>query len=269
MSQWAAFPTFPLDLSADFVADLERGTAVIPDATPVLVSHDIDSPEGLQNLVRDFLPLEEAAGARSANYIVPCAWPVDDDAVKEVIARGHEVGVHGTDHSNRTPFLDTPARRERLDRGRAFGERYGAIGYRAPSLLRTRALLQDLATRYRYDSSIPTSGGLFPIPNNGCASARPYRLGELVEIPVSMPRDGSLRFLGYSARQILRLWIDCAERIAAARGVVVLLTHCEARFSGNSAMLGAYQGFLAHVAASTKFKFAMPRDILSDEAHVH
>ena len=55
--------------------------------TPVLLTHDIDSPEGLRNLHRMFLPLEEAVGARSANYIVPCAWPVDDAVVQDLLAR--------------------------------------------------------------------------------------------------------------------------------------------------------------------------------------
>ena len=262
MSQWASFPMFPLDLSADFLADLECPVNRGPETTPVLVSHDIDSAEGLRNLVQHFLPLEEKAGARSSNYIVPCAWPIDAALVNEVRTRGHEVGVHGTDHSNRTPFADPEERRERLDRGRAFAERYGATGYRAPSLLRTRALLHDLASRYRYDSSIPTSGGLFPVPNNGCASARPFRIGVLAEVPVSLPRDGSLRFLGYTPRQIVRLWIDCAARIADSGGVVVLLTHCERRFSGNTAMLSAYHEFLEAVAASPRFRFKMPADVL-------
>ena len=270
MHQWAAFPTFPLDLSADFLADLAVASRDRTPWTPVLVSHDIDSPDGLRNLIDMFLPAEEAVGARSSNYIVPCAWPVDDGLVTEARDRGHEIGVHGTDHSNRTPFLDAHERRTRLDRGRAFGDRYGAIGYRAPSLLRTRALLDDLASRYRYDSSIPTSGGLFPVPNNGCASARPYRIGDLTEIPVSMPRDGSLRFLGYGPRDIVRMWVDCAERIADAGGVVVLLTHCERRFSGNGPMLAAYREFLAHVAATPRLRFATPADVLASEgASVH
>ena len=263
IDQWAAFPAFPLDLSTDFVADLARHSTMRADRTPVLVSHDIDSPEGLRNLVEMFLPLEEAVGARSSNYIVPCAWQVDDSLVANVRARGHEVGVHGTDHSNRTPFAGADERRERLDRGRRFGDRYEAIGYRAPSLLRTRALLADLESRYVYDSSIPTSGGLFPVPNNGCASARPFHIGSLLEIPVSMPRDGSLRFLGYGAGEIARMWRDCADAIASARGVVVLLTHCEARFSGNPPMLAAYRAFLEYVSATPQFRFSTPAELIA------
>jgi peptidoglycan/xylan/chitin deacetylase (PgdA/CDA1 family) len=259
-ARWAAFPSWPLDLSADFVADMtDAAPAAAPGAkTPVLLTHDIDSPEGLARLVSDFLPLEEPAGARSTSYVVPCAWPIDYALTDAVASRGHDLGVHGYDHSNRTAFAGAAERARRLDGASAFAERYRIAGYRAPSLLRTRALLRDLGPRYRYDSSIPTSGGLFPVPNNGCASARPFVTEGTIELPVSMPRDGSLRFLGYPPGEIAALWIACADAIAAARGVVVLLTHCERRFSGNAPMLAAYRTFLEYVAGSDRFAFSAP-----------
>jgi len=269
-AEWAQFPGWPLDLTTDLLSDL----AAVPrpalgDTTPVLVTHDIDSPEGLRSLVDAFLPLEEQMGARSANYIVPCAWPPDERALDDVRRRGHEIGVHGYDHSNRTPFAGERERRRRLDAARPFAERHGASGYRAPSLLRTRALLRDVSTRYGYDSSIPTSGGLFPVPNNGCASARPFVIEGVLEIPLTLPRDGSLRFLGYSAPEILQLWIACADTVARSGGVVVVLTHCEARFSGNPAMLDAYGRFLGHVReAPHRFAFSTPAQLANRLRHV-
>jgi peptidoglycan/xylan/chitin deacetylase (PgdA/CDA1 family) len=262
-ASWARFPGWPVDLSADFVADLAGAPGItFQGQTPLLLTHDIDSPEGLSNLVEMFLPIEEAAGVRSANYIVPCAWPPDPALLDDVLARGHEIGIHGYDHANRTPFAETHERRQRIADGRAFGNRYGAIGYRAPSLVRTAALLEDLAPHYRYDSSIPTSGGPFPVPNNGCASARPWKLGSLWEIPLSMPRDGSLRFLGHSPREIGRMWREAADLIANSGGVVVLLNHCEERFSGNPAMLDAYRGFIAWAQESGRFAFMRPADLI-------
>lgn len=261
--RWAAFPGWPVDLSADLLLDLSMPTAPRPRyIVPVVLTHDIDSPEGLRNLVDRFLPAEEAVGARSTSFIVPCGWKVDDGLVQAVISRGHDVGVHGYDHSNLTPFADEGERRRRLDAAKPFAEKYGAAGYRAPSLLRTRALVRDLARRYRYDSSIPTSGGLFPVPNNGCASARPFAIEGILELPLSMPRDGSLRFLGYSPDEIAALWIDCADLIARAEGIVMLLTHCERRFSGDARMFDAYRRFLEHVRTHPKrFVFERPTDI--------
>lgn len=265
VQHWAAFPDWPLDLSADALDDLRTDGDATFRRTPVVITHDIDSTEGLTNLVDRFLLLEESLGARSTNYIVPCAGPIDEGRLREVIARGHDIGVHGYDHSNRTPFATADERSRRLDAGRAFADRFGATGYRAPSLLRTRALLRDVGARFRYDSSIPTSGGLFPVPNNGCASARPFLIEDTTELPVSLPRDGMLRFLGYSPDQILGMWIECADRIARARGVVVLLTHCERRFSGTAAMLDAYRRFLEHVGAhADRFVFRRPDDALAE-----
>jgi peptidoglycan/xylan/chitin deacetylase (PgdA/CDA1 family) len=266
VDRWAAFPGWPIDLSADVLDDL-RATRTSHDAldcrAPVVLTHDIDSAEGLSNLVARFLPIEEEVGARSTSYIVPCAWRIDHGLAADVIARGHEIGVHGYDHSHTTPFAGAEERRRRLDGARSFAERYSAAGYRAPSLLRTRALLRDLGRLYRYDSSIPTAGGLFPTPNNGCATARPFLVENIVELPVSMPRDGALRFLGHAPGEIVRMWIDCADLIARSRGVVVLLTHCERRFSGAPAMLDTYRQFLEYVRdRPERFGFSSPRSVL-------
>jgi peptidoglycan/xylan/chitin deacetylase (PgdA/CDA1 family) len=262
-STWSRFPGWPIDLSADFTADLAGGGWTAFARTPVLLTHDIDSPEGLRNLVRLFLPLEERDGARSANYVVPCDWPVDHGLLGEIVQRGHEVGVHGYDHANRTPFAESSERRQRLAAGRAFGDRYQSAGYRAPSLLRTAPLLADLGSLYRYDSSIPTSGGAFPVPNNGCASARPWRLGQLWELPLTLPRDGSLRFLGHGPAAIGRLWAESARLAAKSGGIVCLLTHCEAGFSGNDAMLEVYRCFLEWVAGEPGFEFIRPIDLVA------
>jgi peptidoglycan/xylan/chitin deacetylase (PgdA/CDA1 family) len=261
--RWAEFPGWPLDLSADLLFDLSLPTQPYPvSPQTVILTHDIDSPEGLQNLVARFLTVEEAAGARSTSFIVPCGWPIDHGLTSEVIARGHEVGVHGYDHGNRTPFAADAERRRRIDAARSFAERHSCAGYRAPSLLRTRALLRDLGRRYRYDSSIPTSGGPFPVPNNGCASARPFAIQGILELPLSMPRDGSLRFLGYSPEEIARLWIECADLIARSGGVIVLLTHCEQRFSGSAPMFEAYRRFLDHVSSRPeRFVFERAADV--------
>lgn len=263
-ASWAAFPSWPLDLSADFYADISSTPTICCDPpTPVLLTHDIDSPEGLDNLVQLFLPIEEQAGACSANFIVPCAWPVDEGLVRETLRRGHEIGVHGFDHSNRTAFASSTDRRERLAAGCRFATRFDARGYRAPSLVRSRELLADLDGLYIYDSSIPTSGGPFPVGNNGCASARPWRIGGVWELPLSLPRDGSLRFLGHGPDEIASMWLKGADRICRAKGVVNLLTHCEFGFSGNKPMLAAYSRFLMTIAADARFAFVLPRQLVA------
>lgn len=266
-ASWADFPAWPLDLSADFLAGLggQRGPFAGKPA-PVLLSHDLDSEEGLDNALARFLPLEEAFGARSTNFLVPAAWRLDHGKLRELTGRGHGLGVHGFDHSNLTAYSEPETLRRRLAAGRELLRDYGVEGYRAPSLVRTPELLQGLRGLYRYDSSIPTSGGPFPVPDNGCASARPFvpdgRPDGLWEIPLSLPRDGSLLFLGHSPREILALWKRCAQAIAASGGVVVLLTHCERRMSGQPAMLAAYEAFLEHLAACPDYQWSSPGQVL-------
>jgi peptidoglycan/xylan/chitin deacetylase (PgdA/CDA1 family) len=261
-SRWATFPGWPIDLSADLVSDLSGPSPLAGQPTPVVLTHDLDSAEGLSNLVMKFLDVEEKAGARSTSFVVPHAWPIDHGRLTEVRERGHEVGVHGFDHGNRTSFVEDPDMTARVRSASDLVDRYGVTGYRSPSLLRTRRLLRALAGTYRYDSSIPTSGGPFPVPNNGCATARPFRVEGIAELPLSLPRDGSLGFLGYSPSRILETWVSCADIISRSGGVVVLLTHCEARFSGNPAMLEIYRSFLETVTASDRFAWATPASVL-------
>lgn len=258
---WSFFPRWPLDLSADILEDLASPRPA-PRQHLVVLSHDLDSREGLHNALRYFLPLEEAAGARSTNYVVPCGWPLDHSSLHDLVARGHELGVHGYDHANLSAILPPELCRERIEKAREALSAYPVAGFRAPSLIRTPQLLRTLASFFSYDSSIPTTGGLFPQPNNGCASARPFELEGITVLPLSMPRDGTLRFLGYAPDAILALWKTCATQIMASGGIVVLLTHCEARFSGNDEMLACYEAFLRWLVEQPGCAFVTAREAL-------
>ena len=264
-SAWAHFPGWPLDLSVDAWRDAACEQPRPERRTPVILTHDLDSPEGLDSFLEYFSSLEIAHGARSVCYIVPCKWSLNFTQLDTLTKFGHELGIHGFDHANRTPFLDRGQMDERIEAARHTLSAYPVKGYRAPSLLRTPALYSALVKHFAYDSSIPTSGGLYPCPNNGCASARPLRIRQLPVIPLSLPRDGSLRFLGYSPAFILKLWQTYSLRIAESGGIVVLLTHCEKRFSGNAAMLNVYQKFLAWVESNERLYFALPMQVLEND----
>jgi len=263
--QWASFPRWPLDLSADFLQDLATGMRP-PSKAIVVLTHDLDSAEGLRNALDLFFPLEEAAGVRSTNFIVPCKWQLDYGILDELTRRGHELGIHGYNHANITPYAPAVRRKQRMEAAQPLRECYAITGYRAPSLVRTPQLYETLRDFYVYDSSMPTSGGLFPAPNNGCASARPFTLQGLTVLPLSMPRDGSLRFFGHSCAEILAIWKSCAKRIMRSGGIVVLLTHCEKRFSGNTGMLNAYRNFLEWATAQENCSFALARDVVGEYA---
>jgi hypothetical protein len=144
-------------------------------------------------------------------------------------------------------------------------ERYEIKGYRSPSLLRTRKLLQGLSGVFTYDSSISTSGGLFPVPNNGCATARIFECEGIDEIPLSLPSDAKLFLLGYKPHEIIKLWIDCAERISQSGGIVVFLIHSDRYFFGKKTMFPLYPEFLQHFRNDARFTFKTCEELLTGD----
>ena len=78
-----------------------------------------------------------------------------------------------------------------------------------------------------------------------------------------MRRDGSLLFMGHDPVGIGEMWRADARLIARARGVVMLLTHCERRFSGNDAMLDTYRRFLEFIAGTDTFAWSTPAGALA------
>jgi peptidoglycan/xylan/chitin deacetylase (PgdA/CDA1 family) len=259
--RWAKFPSFPLDLSVDALSDILAVRYKKLRPTPVVLTHDIDNPASFQNLPV-FLKEEERSGARSTNFIVPFQWPLDHNMVSQIKQKGHEIGIHGFNHGNKTPFLSEAEITQRIAQMSRLAERYEIIGYRSPSLLRTKKLLQGLSGMFKYDSSIPTSGGLFPVPNNGCATARIFEYEGLYEIPSSLPPDAKLFFLGYKPHEIIKLWIDCAETIHESGGVVVLLIHSDTYFSGNKTMFSLYRELLQHFRNDARFTFKTCEELL-------
>ena len=158
--------------SAGRFARVRRRPRVRRAVAPVVLTHDIDSPEGLKNLRLAFPAAEEAVGARSTSYIVPCAWRLDHGLIAELVARGHEVGVHGYDHSNRTPFAASDERRRRLDRRASFAERYGAAGLsRAVALAHARPAARSRRTLSVRQQHSHVAAGCFRCPTT--AAPRP------------------------------------------------------------------------------------------------
>ncbi len=261
-----SFPRWPLDLSVDALSDLSSclDSRHLPrqnqSKSTVVLTHDIDNPESLRNMPQ-FLAVEESFGLRSTNFIVPLGWPLDHAIIERAVSEGHEIGLHGYNHDNRTPFLPYPAIERRFEECLPFVERYRVKGYRAPSLLRTQDLFRCLKQYGLYDATVPTVGGPYSTKPNGCASARPFYQEGLWELPLSLPTDANLIFMGFKPESILRLWIDTTRAIHHSGGTVVLLTHCEGVYSGNPEMLRIYTEFLTFLKSSGLFEIKTAREV--------
>ena len=269
LSSQSPFPSWPLDLSLDSLSDIsawcEGSMGTPPFANTAALTHDIDNPEALRYLPH-FLALEERMGIRSTIFVVPNAWDLDHGVLRRAFEAGHEIGVHGFNHDNKTPFLQEVRIRERLESCGAFVERYGIRGYRSPSLLRSPLLSRLLAEYFSYDSSVPTAAAAYSSHGNGCATARPFPFHGLLQVPLTLPPDATLRFSGFSPSGALALWTSLSDVIRASGGMASLLTHCEPRHSGASGWFSGYAEFLGRLRAIPGRRFKTLGQVVSDYA---
>ncbi|MGX6448908.1 polysaccharide deacetylase family protein [Patulibacter sp. S7RM1-6] len=181
-------------------------------------------------------------------FFVPGAtalrWP---DAVRAVVAAGHEVALHG--HSHRTlPGMDPDEQREDLLRALDALDAVGVrpTGYRAPFWRQTAVTLELLAEHgLRYDSSLMDAD-------------RPYVLAvggrRLAELPVHWGLDDWEQYaflpepdIGgriVAPRRVLELWIDELDAMRTT-GSLCALT-CHPFLSGRPGRVAALDRFVAH-----------------------
>lgn len=161
-----------------------------------------------------------------ATFFVPGASAErHPDAVRAIAEAGHEIGHHGFEHES----LLGRSREEELDilrRGLEALERAAGVrplGYRAPWWelgAHTLGLLEELG--FTYDSSLFERDA-------------PYRVGRLVEIPVSWTFDDWERYAfwpeitgsGAIARpsEVLEAWWEEIEALVEVGGCAVLTMH--------------------------------------------
>ena len=268
-----SFPLWPLDLTIDSIEDIEDYCVESADIithkreSNILLTHDIDTLESLENL-HLFLEIEEKHHVNSTNFIVPKGWELNFSILEEVKKKGHEIGIHGYNHDNRTPFLSSGKIESRIGEAVEFLSDYKIKGYRSPSLLMSAPLMKMLGKFFRYDSSIPNSGGFYSSRGNGCLTARPFYCSGILEIPLTLPSDANLLFQGLKGKDILEMWIKLTRIILMSGGTINLLTHCEKRYSGNRKMLGIYDEYLSFLDSLNLSNFKTPsqlHDMLSLE----
>jgi hypothetical protein len=134
--------------------------------------------------------------------------------------------------------------------------RLGAVGFRSPATHRVFDWLGELPVEY--DCSIPHSDPYEPQPG-GCCSVWPFFIGNVVELPYTLPQDHTLfTVLGH---RTIDIWLEQVERLVAANGLIQCVSHPDSGYLGDPEKRAYYTEFLAAMLDREDLWHALPRDV--------
>ncbi len=271
MIRWQGAPEFPawplddgvnrllrLDAARRLAASGERELAFRwfwprPYRAAIVLSHDVESVEGIRRAV-ELADLEEGLGFRSA-FNFGAWYEIDPGVLRELTSRGFEIGMHGIAH-DRSLFSSRGEFERQLPLLRELASRLGAVGFRSPATHRVFDWLAELPVEY--DCTIPHSDPYEPQPG-GCCSLWPFFVGDVVELPYTLPQDHTL--LTLLRHRSAALWIDTARAIEDRFGLVQCLTHPDPGYLGDANKRGIYEEFLRAMAEREHVWRALPREV--------
>lgn len=218
------------------------------------LSHDVDTARGLDPAER-LLDLEERLGVRSTIFLPGELAERHEARIRGWQARGFEVGLHDVRHDNRLPDLDEPMLARRLDRIAAVASAFGMRGFRAPSFWIRAATLARLPPPLVYDSSLPSLRGAPRASRiasaGGTGTCRPFRIGRVWELSVTLPVDDDLLRAGLGAPERLATLARWIAAVSERGGAAIFVDHQEPHLSGNARGHAALEAWLrAHAGAA-------------------
>ena len=261
----AAFPRWPAETALDDLYQLmlrlidEVAGEPVPHLASwpggkswaLILTHDVETAIGYER-IDAILDAEARHDLRSAWFFVPERdYQVSDQRVAELAERGCEVGVHGLRHDGRDLSPDEIGRR--LPAMRAWAEKWGATGFRAPATHRRWDLMPRLG--FDYDSSYSDVARYEPQAGGSC-SWLPFFIDDLVELPITLPMDHTLFELLQHADG--RAWHEKAAFLRERGGMALLLTHPDYL---DDARLLEYERFLEAMRGDDTAWFALPYEV--------
>jgi peptidoglycan/xylan/chitin deacetylase (PgdA/CDA1 family) len=217
-----------------------------------VLTHDVETAEGMRR-IDEIARLEEEFGFRSSWNIVPYKYPVDRGQLRDLAARGFEIGVHGFNHDGK--LFSSKAEFDRRVPGiNAAVAEFGAVGFRAPMVHRNLAWLQALDIEY--DASCFDVDPFQAMPG-GVGVAWPFVAGRFVELPYTLPQDHTL-FIALGERSG-RIWSEKLAYVAKLRGMAMLITHPD--YLNSCARIDVYRRLLVELREVSALWYALPRDV--------
>jgi len=261
------FPAWPVETRLQdlvdgylrkFVACLDGGSlrriGFWPDRkrAALVLTHDVEWDAGLRQAPA-LAAIEKRLGFTSSWNLVPERYPIDWSIVDALRSEGHEVGIHGLKHDGRL-FQSRAIFDDRMRQIATYAAEWRAAGFRSPSTLRNAAWMTSLP--FEYDSSFPDTDPYEPQPG-GCCSPWPYFMGNVVELPLTMPQDHTLfEILGLDD---ISVWKQKAGWLMQVGGVIVLNVHPD--YMTTSARLGLYESLLEFMREQKGVWHALPRTV--------
>jgi len=131
--------------------------------------------------------------------------------------------------------------RRRANKINAYGDQFGARGFRAAALYRNLDWLAALD--FEYDMSIPNVAHLDP-QRGGCCTVLPYFIDHILELPVTTTQDYTLFYIlnQYS----LDLWKQQIEFIRSKNGLMSFIIHPD--YLTEPEAKSVYRGLLSYLA---------------------
>ena len=106
-----------------------------------------------------------------------------------------------------------------------------------------------------YDCSIPHSDPYEPQPG-GCCSVWPFFIGDVVELPYTLPQDHTLfTVLGH---RTIDVWLEQVERLVRLNGLIQFVTHPDPGYLGDADKRALYVELLEAVSARDDLWHALP-----------
>lgn len=269
---WRGNPDFPRWPHDDSVERLTRflGTCVLralsAEEVPLrwfwpngmraaaILTHDIEGPSGLRNALR-IADLEEARGFRSCFNVVGDWYTIDWGVIRELSQRGHEIGSHGLYH-DRSLFSSRASFEQQLPRLRESVARLNAVGFRSPAIHRVPEWLAELPVEY--DTTMPLSDPYEAQPGGVCSSW-PFFIGNVVELPYTLPQDHTL--FNLMGCRDAGPWVEQMRRLKSSFGLIQCVSHPDRGYLGESRNEAIYRDFLDILRDEEGVWHTLPRQV--------
>ena len=220
----------------------------------LLLTHDVESSSGVRNIKR-VIELEKKYGFKSSFNFVTNKYGIPDELIDFIKREGFEVGVHGYKHDGKL-FCNYTIFRARIRQIRKKAEKWNAVGFRSPSTLRNLDWLRRIP--FFYDSSFFDTDPYEPQPG-GTLSFFPFKLGDLVELPMTLPQDHIL--FRYFGEKTPRVWLNKVIQIKSNYGLALLNAHPDKGYLGEPQNFLIYEEFLRNLKKIGGFWNPLPRDL--------